>query len=135
MEYGWWKKQIWHCLGRPHISQIQNFGTKIRQNCLCAFEKAILDLFQYIKSWFPVQISSSDILGCHQWITFSEIKERKSVWNWFIYIYSRSYLSNSLDIFFPIKVKLLQEGIFFLLWKILFIRKLEIELAILYNQF
>ena len=31
-------------------SQIQNFGTKIRQNCLCAFEKAILDLFQYIKS-------------------------------------------------------------------------------------
>ena len=53
-------KQIWHCLGRPHISQIQNFGTKIRQNCLCAFEKAISDLFQYIKIWFPLEISSSD---------------------------------------------------------------------------
>ena len=26
---------------------------------------------------FPVQISSSDIPWCHQWITFSEIKERK----------------------------------------------------------
>ena len=76
---GWRKKQIWHCLGRPHISQIQNFGTKIRQNCLCAFEKAISDLFQYIKIWFPVRISSSDIPWCHQWITFSEIKERNSV--------------------------------------------------------
>ena len=36
---------------------------------------------------FPVQISSSDIPWCSQWITFSEIKERKSVENWFIYIY------------------------------------------------
>ena len=57
---GWRKKQIWHCLGRPLVLQIQNFGTKIRQNYHCAYEKAISDLFQYIKSWFPVQISSSN---------------------------------------------------------------------------
>ena len=49
---------------------------------------------------FPVQISSSDIPWCYQWITFSEIKERKSVWNWFIYIYPRSYLSSYWDTYF-----------------------------------
>ena len=47
-----------------------------------------------LKIWFPVQISSSDTPWCHQWITFSEIKERKSVKINCNYIYPGwSYLS------------------------------------------